>query len=733
MTYDASPNLGYIPYSQRTTEQKRIHDDLVSAMPPFVLIGADDPTVKRVILTDTWAHPNVVQVLSYAYPGVHQFTGSCFPVGTPVRMGDGTEKPIEDVRRGDEVLTHTGSVRHVLGTEMRMHVGDMITITAKGFPFPLTMTDDHPVAVLVDGKRFNKKRGSGPLQWKRADELTENDYVLLGHFRPAYGTDEIVLDAKELIGDECFDLDALVDRLEGPHEKPEAARDQILKSAIDWHGRVNVRRGRVKNAIKRYVSVNETFGRLLGLYLAEGGINDKRVTFTFNAEEVEYASEVLTSVWELFGVEGVVVKSEKRPNVQYVRFQNAVLAAFFKALIPGNVYTKRIPSCVWRSSKGVQQKVLEGWLDGDGYAGVRPTGELRVTGVSVSDGLARDMMTLALGCGITVSCGQRKARGHSKVSYSVDLSGPMAVARHPSLMLAAAGDKGFPRTANYRKTKYGYAAKIREIERTRTPGTAVYDMEVEEDHSFIAGGLAVHNCVGCGFMNCCTTQIFVEALLKNMPEEIVLPFWPYSYGKSRQVGGLRGRGEGSFGSAMAQAAKEYGIIRWDLTDLPKPTYKDTALEYTSAIEYAWSDGAAISQKWVDEGVKHPIQTTSQLRSADEARTAIKNLYACTFATDKYVKGVRMVGSGENQILQGSLDTYGGHQTCLVGWWDHPEAGEIFLQVNSWPRSVYPKNPVGPPCSYWLSRSVVDWACKNGEIFSYSGVQGYPARTFSWYE
>ena len=46
------------------------------------------------------------------------------------------------------------------------------------------------------------------------------------------------------------------------------------------------------------------------------------------------------------------------------------------------------------------------------------------------------------------------------------------------------------------RCQFGYARAIRKIEKTKVEALPVYDFEVEEDHSFLAGGIVVHNCVG---------------------------------------------------------------------------------------------------------------------------------------------------------------------------------------------------------------------------------------------
>lgn len=90
--------------------------------------------------------------------------GSCFPAGHKVAMADGTTKNIEDVRVGDEVLTHLGRSRRVLTLMQRNYAGLLVRIRY-GATW-MTMTEDHKI--LVDG------------EWKAAHDLTDSDSITWG-------------------------------------------------------------------------------------------------------------------------------------------------------------------------------------------------------------------------------------------------------------------------------------------------------------------------------------------------------------------------------------------------------------------------------------------------------------------------------------------------------------------------------------------------------------------------
>ena len=76
--------------------------------------------------------------------------GSCFVAGTKVLMGDGTEKNIEDVIIGDEVLslnegTGENEIKKVVGTKQPIH-NDMVTYHFANMT-STTCTHDHPFYV----------------------------------------------------------------------------------------------------------------------------------------------------------------------------------------------------------------------------------------------------------------------------------------------------------------------------------------------------------------------------------------------------------------------------------------------------------------------------------------------------------------------------------------------------------------------------------------------------------
>jgi hypothetical protein len=271
------------------------------------------------------------------------------------------------------------------------------------------------------------------------------------------------------------------------------------------------------------------------------------------------------------------------------------------------------------------------------------------------------------------------------------------------------------------------------------PGPKVYLKNLWTEKDVVAAiGFAfpgVHqitgSCVGAGFANVCFTLGSYEVLRQNDAEQIVLPFWLYDYGISRMLIGETTEGEGSLGSAIAEAARTYGVIDQREPGLPVPQNSD-GLVWGQQTEMTWSNGKRIASSWVQLGKKHLIKTTAPCKSAADVRTAIRNGYPVTMAIDDFVNPgtERQQGTGENAAVIGAPNANGGHQTSILAVWDNPELGPLFWYQNQWGLRVYKQDPsTGWADGVWMTEKTVDQWCRgrDSEFFAYSQFDGFPAQ------
>lgn len=114
---------------------------------------------------------------------------TCFPKDTMIDCIDG-KKPIQEVHPGDRVLTHTGKYQYVYKTIKRPHEGGMITFRTKGGK-AVTCTEDHPILIRRRKKNkwlFAKDIQLGDIVFVASRDGSNNLYHLIRNFAIKWST-----------------------------------------------------------------------------------------------------------------------------------------------------------------------------------------------------------------------------------------------------------------------------------------------------------------------------------------------------------------------------------------------------------------------------------------------------------------------------------------------------------------------------------------------------------------
>lgn len=241
------------------------------------------------------------------------------------------------------------------------------------------------------------------------------------------------------------------------------------------------------------------------------------------------------------------------------------------------------------------------------------------------------------------------------------------------------------------------------------------------------------SCVGNGLGQALWYLSAVEVHRLQDPEQVILPFWLLPYGRSRLYADMDNHGEGSFGSAAAKAIAEDGVIPFNLEGLPQPQDKD-GLTWGAEAELKWSCGSKIEAKWLELSRKHLVKTMARIRTAEEAKAALRNYYPLTCASMFGFSPMipEVSGTPPVRVVQKRNDSWG-HQMCVIGWLEHPEHGDLFYILNSWGKKIHGV-PTGaynePQGGFWIKKREMDFICRD-EVFALSQFQGFPAQKISW--
>lgn len=447
-------------------------------------------------------------------------TPQCFPPGTKVMMADGSEKPIEDIEEGDLVVTHKGCKREVTETMERDYEGDLYKIDVRGRKSSIEVTSEHPFLATefsptevideADSKYAKKRRGwsteprncfvcgdeartrevSTGKQWSvycsdsckreayNKRRRSRNRSIELKPEEPnwirAEDLDEKVRDGSgDYLHLPKFSLDGEINSLEV---------DDILsnrKLAYSPEREVKLKNGHT--FIPREIPVTPELGRLVGLYLAEGSARKNingQIKFCYGYDERNtLASETVHLLDKVFNCSSTIKLEKKNGSANVVGRKSSILSALFEKLCGLGCSNKRFHNSVWKWPEEAKEEIWNGFLDGDGC---REPDKNRHTLVTVSEELARDLWRLGnqLGYAPTITYSDPKP------SHNVE-----SRRRRYDITRYLNRDQ----TNRPEDDEFVYCA----VENTKTKQYSgkVYNLEVEEDHSYIAANVVVHNCV----------------------------------------------------------------------------------------------------------------------------------------------------------------------------------------------------------------------------------------------
>jgi len=185
-----------------------------------------------------------------------------------------------------------------------------------------------------------------------------------------------------------------------------------------------------------------------------------------------------------------------------VAVTKASAALLFKRLAGGRSTSKRVPARVASAPLEIVRAFLDAYVDGDGHR--YPSGKVGAT--TVSRLLAHGVAALALRAGCVPSLYETPMPREGVILGR-------RVRRAPAQYTVVWYEQPIARR-RVTTTQEHYLLPIRAIDREHHDGD-VYNMEVEEEHSYLAGFFAVANC-----QNFLTSQALRDPDVKAAPQEI---------------------------------------------------------------------------------------------------------------------------------------------------------------------------------------------------------------------
>jgi len=428
--------------SRNMTISKRTSDGRVIIPQDIATSTRKGPNGRMQMLID-----EITQAVAQGYKPPRKLYQWCFPPGTLVRTLRGFV-PIEDVNKGDSVLSEGGVYRKVSDTHVRNIESETIYSIKTPTNVDILVTAEHPFMAVVDErhqkvaeKPKNKRSGGFNTGWVNASDLSVGSFI------------------QSVVPSEDFDLTSVSPPI------------STLGDQSD---------GRCRKSHKTY-ELTEDFLWAVGLYIAEGHAVQGAIAFSLNENETEYI-ERLRRIFESYGFG--VTEQKTTGACTAVHINSTQLSEWWENWIGKGCQNKIIPEEIFSLGLDKLRHVVDGVMDGDGSRSVNTLGQTsKILGMQMTEIALRENGNPSLH---VVNKDNKKTVYHL---YQAD--GRVDIAPK---YVSGSGKRSHNSPRGFWKLEGETFVKVAKHEKVHYCGP-VYDLTVEGNPSFVVGNLLVHNCI----------------------------------------------------------------------------------------------------------------------------------------------------------------------------------------------------------------------------------------------
>jgi len=437
---------------------------------------------------------------------------------------DGSEvREIENL----QAITHKGRYKKILRV-FRHPYKDKIFIIKPRYTPPIECTASHKFLVTRDPLR-------GKLDKIRADQLSKDYYLVIPKNYP-FSLPNIELNIKDILSSHAPPLlkkntkinIKIAKEILKLSKQGETSRNLALKyhfhpsyirtlrskfrkkgisNYLFWYKNQLTEKGNrlvykyeKKGGISKKIKLDERLTKLLGYYCAEGCVsklknrpNSYQLIFCFGHREKQYVAEVKNLIEEIFNIKPKIIQQR---TITRINVGKTSVALLFKILCGSKAKNKKVPEILNQATRNLVKAFLDGFIAGDGSI---QKGEISIG--TVSKELALGIYWLWLKMGFLPSFYRWKPLSITTIEkrkvnqlpyYYVKLTAQKFrkdFLNDNALIISPKSVKSL----RFKENDLYYFVPIFRISKRKYSGY-VYNIEVEEDHSYLANFISVGNC-----------------------------------------------------------------------------------------------------------------------------------------------------------------------------------------------------------------------------------------------
>lgn len=549
----------------------------------------------------------------------------CVGGDTKLILPNGLTKKMKDIVIGDRVIAEDGSPTEVTN---KWNTGSKPIKRIKLWygNESIEVSPDHKIRIAI-----KKKNRLGLPIWKRASEVTTNDYVLWAY----------------------------------PKTKGVVKFLTIKRQKNSIHFPTNYNQVIGKRETKNFVvKTNNIFGYFLGYYLAEGHItkNLNKIVFACHKDETFYLK-----FKDLFPITPTVrIVKNTSGERKVIEYNSKELAVFVNDLV-GRVKDKCVPEqFLYQYPKKFLEGLYLGWKDGDGSKTLKEKCSI----VTIREKIARQMKQVFINVyhqGISLSYKENRERYGTPVSNAFILTEYYNLSSKKGLKAIYTRPRGI-------SSKNGFLyVKIKSIE--DSPVQETFEIEVSHpSHSFLTVGGIISNSEIAFYKD---ANRLMTGLLQSVPKEgrVILESTANGIGDYFHREWIKGiNGDGAF-TPHFFSWKEHEEYQIPVDKGFKPNTEETQemIEYGLSKEQTHWKREKIKQfKTIDEfNQEYPITAELAFISSGNPAFDIKTLNAMLKAKTEPKWQGNLIG---NKLAMGLEETDKG----FLKIWEKPISSEEYV-------------------------------------------------------
>jgi len=395
-------------------------------------------------LTKIMSEPLLEELIAYNDKGNFD---RCLVAGTMISTEEGF-KPIEYIKKGDNVITHTGKLQTVTEVGNRIPEEKILKFKVIGSYEPLVVTENHPIlTAFVKTKKHNTRvKALNNIGFKEAKDLT-------------YKYQFVLLPKRKFLKDNKYSDDLMY---------------------------------------------------LLGWYVSDGYVNEssRKISFCLQSNQEQMAIKIATILdkysegeYREYNNRKYIAKpAQIRKEKGYIQIvKTSEKLSNFLLEHGGKPNNKKLSTYIYNSKNTLM--LLVGYLEGDGHqksnakydgykrevievAGIYKTLLLQVRQLLIDNNIWSSIRYIS----------NKNRKGKPQYSLSISRKYINKIASR-SLKFKTVPEVNMIEKNYQLETGDGFWTPIKLIGEEKGVKEKVYNFEVKGDNSYIAGGVAVHNCM----------------------------------------------------------------------------------------------------------------------------------------------------------------------------------------------------------------------------------------------